>query len=125
MKTNSKKIIISMLLSLTLFLCFGVVANAAENFSDTIKPSDSGVIFKTDIKELVNPILVWVFGIIGLICVIMIVIYGVNIATAGDNDEKRKKNIKGLTWSLIGLIIVLLSYSLVAIIGTGVTTSVK
>ena len=117
---------VKLVLTLLSIVILGLVLTSAVSvqaapFKDTVNPKDANVIFVSKTGELINPILLWVFGIIGIICVVMIVIGGVGIATSADNEEKRKKNIKTVTWALIGLVIILIAYSLVAIVGTGVT----
>lgn len=116
MKKSTK--ILSTLLVLSLFAMPAMTTFAATWDFKT----PSGAIDKTTPEELINPILLWIFGIIGIICVVMIVYAGIRIATAGEKEDQRKKAIQSLTWALIGLVIVLIAYSLVNIIGTGITS---
>ncbi len=116
-KTKLKALLLSITVISVLAFASGV---SAGTFSDTIKP-DNGIIFKTTTAALINPILLWVFGIIGIICVVMIVYAGIKITTSGEKEDQRRKAIQTLTWALIGLVIVLIAYSLVNIIGTGIT----
>lgn len=116
MKKLTKALVATMAITA---LALPMAASAADWNLSTEHAGD--VIEAEDPEDLINPILMWVFGIIGLVCVIMIVYAGVRIATSGDKEEERKKYIKMLTWALIGLVIVLIAFALVNIIGSGIT----
>jgi len=49
----------------------------------------------------------------GPVAVILIVINAFNMATGGADSEKLEQAKKGLTWTLIGLLLIILSYSIV------------
>ncbi len=88
-----------------------------------------GVVFDPDnkIKEATNlpsesppsiviNVMQWVLGFLGLISVIMIIWGGFTWMTAAGNEEKIKKAKEVLKAAIIGLIVILLSYSIVAFI---------
>ena len=88
-----------------------------------------GVVFdpKNEIKEATNlpsasppsiviNVMQWVLGFLGLISVIMIIWGGFTWMTAAGNEEKIKKAKEVLKAAIIGLIVILLSYSIVAFI---------
>jgi len=69
-----------------------------------------------DLETTVIRIVQWVLGFLGLVAVIMIIYGGVIWMTAGGNDEKVAKAKKIITRAVIGLIIVLISWAIVALI---------
>ncbi len=119
MKKSTK--ILSTILMLSLFAVPAVSALAA-TWSLEVPPE---AVNETTVGGLVNPILLWIFGIIGIICVVMIVYAGIRIATSGEKEDQRKKAIQALTWALIGLVITLIAYALVNIIGSGIITNLN
>lgn len=76
----------------------------------------------TDPKTLFNNIIIWVMGMVGILAVAMIVWGGIQITTSGGDKDKHGKGIRTLTYALVGLVIVLLSYSIVAIVGNAITS---
>ncbi len=63
--------------------------------------------------QMVNQYL-W-FGL-GAICMWVLVWGGIQLITASGNDEKMKKTNKLLMWALIGILISILSYSVVRLV---------
>lgn len=60
---------------------------------------------------LVN-IIGWIVGIIGLICIAFIIYGGVIYATSGGSEEQVNRGKKILLWSIIGLVICILAYTI-------------
>ena len=118
-KTKLKALVLSIIIISVLAFASGVSAD----FASDLDPKSDKIIWKTTTGDLINPILIWIMGIIGIICVIMVVYGGIRIATSGEKDDQRKKGIQTLTWALIGLVITLIAYSLVAIVGSGIINS--
>jgi type IV secretory pathway VirB2 component (pilin) len=61
----------------------------------------------------IGDIMAVVFGVAGAIAVLIVVIAGLNLITGGDNPEKISRAKNAIIYSLIGLAIVLLAYSIV------------
>ncbi len=61
----------------------------------------------------ISDIMAVVFGVAGAIAVLIVVIAGLNLITGGDNPEKISRAKNAIIYSLIGLAIVLLAYSIV------------
>ncbi len=110
---NEKKNLLSLLIVITALLV-PVMASA-----ESLTPPD-GV--PTDPMTLFNRIITWVMGIVGILAVAMVVWGGVQITLSGGDKDKHGKGIKAITYALIGLVIVLISYSIVAIVGNAITT---
>lgn len=53
------------------------------------------------------------FGLLGLLAILMIIISGFRYVMSAGNDEQAKKGKEGLQWSVIGLVLILLSYVIV------------
>lgn len=66
--------------------------------------------------SIVINVMQWVLGFLGLISVIMIIWGGFTWMTAAGNEEKIKKAKEVLKAAIIGLIVIMLSYSIVAFI---------
>ncbi|MBI5413967.1 hypothetical protein HZA38_00430 [Candidatus Peregrinibacteria bacterium] len=61
----------------------------------------------------------WISYFLGLaagVAVIMFMGGGILILTAGENSERRGKGVKAITWALIGLLIAMFAFVIVAII---------
>lgn len=55
-------------------------------------------------------------GIIGAVAILYIIISGFRFITSAGNEEQAKKGKAGLTWAIIGLIAVIMSYVIVQIV---------
>lgn len=88
------------------------VENAAGSLTDTgvINP-DLGLM------ELVQMTVVYAFIIAAALSVIFIFVGGISFILSGGNDEKIKQAINTIRYSIIGMIIVILSFTFVTIIG--------
>lgn len=81
-------------------------------------PSGSGV--PTNLTTAVGSIINAVIGIIGLIAVVVIVIGGVFLVTSGGDEEKTKEGKNFITYGIIGLIVVILAYSVITFVIGGI-----
>lgn len=62
-----------------------------------------------------------IMGAVGSLALIMLIFGGISWMTAGGNDEKVKKSIGIIVWSVIGLAVVFLSYAIVKLLITQAT----
>jgi hypothetical protein len=67
-----------------------------------------------NITTLVN----YILGLLGLIAVVMLVYAGVLMVTAGGNEDQVGKAKKIITYGVIGIVIILLSYTIVTFVTT-------
>lgn len=70
----------------------------------------------TDFNELIGKIIDWIANIGALLAVIMIIYSGFLFMTSGGNEEKVTKAKKALTWSLVGLAVLLVGKGWVLIV---------
>lgn len=70
----------------------------------------------TDFSDIAENIIDWIINIGILIAIIMIVYSGLLFMTAAGNEEKITKARKALTWSLIGLAVLLTGRGFISII---------
>jgi hypothetical protein len=65
---------------------------------------------------LVTKALEWLLGLAGMLTVLFIILGGYRYMTAAGNPEGIKYGKKMLQWALIGFVVVMLSYSIVALV---------
>jgi hypothetical protein len=68
------------------------------------------------VPELISSIIRVLFLLVSIAAVIIIIISGFRMVLASGNEEQLTKAKKALTWAVIGLIVSLMSFSIVAII---------
>ena len=74
---------------------------------------------ETDLNGLIATIINLVFGSIGIIAVIMIIIGGINYATSQGDTNKVQKAKNTILYGVIGLVVVLLSFAIVTFVLNG------
>ncbi|NQV00465.1 MAG: hypothetical protein HQ538_07030 [Parcubacteria group bacterium] len=98
-------------LTLTILLGVFVVFNVVfAQFGLDRFTGDSMPITDKSIPEVVTSIISYVIGIIGIILIVLIVYGGVLYATSSGNEEQIERGKKVLTYSIIGIVIVALSF---------------
>jgi hypothetical protein len=68
------------------------------------------------LPEIITALIRILFALIGIMAVVIIIISGFRMVTANGNEEQLTKAKKAITWAIIGLVVSLLSFSIVAII---------
>ena len=68
---------------------------------------------ETDLNGLIATIINMVFGVIGIIAVIMIIIGGVNYTMSQGDSTKVQKAKNTILYGIIGLVVVLLAFAIV------------
>lgn len=116
MKTQIK-ILISIFAGILLFIIImtqPALAVGLQNVNEAIDITASGAGVKSDISliQYVGAIISIFLGILGLIFLLLTIFAGFQWMTAMGNEEKVTKAKKMLTNSVIGLIIIVISYSL-------------
>jgi len=76
------------------------------------------------IAGVVNTIVQVVFGVGILVCIVFLVLYGIKYITAGDDVKKIEGARKGITGAIIGLAVIVLTFTLIKAVATilGITT---
>lgn len=110
---NLNKLISVGLLSVFLFAFSYAIVGA--QVSGDVQPAITGVedFDKTTLTTTITSIVNYVIGIVAIIAVVMIVYAGYLYITAGMNEDNVKKAKTMLLWGVIGVVIVVLSYSIV------------
>jgi len=67
-----------------------------------------------DIFSLIQTVLTSFLGVVGLLAILFIIINGFRYITSRGNEEQSGQAKQGLTWSVLGLIVSLLAYVIVA-----------
>lgn len=70
----------------------------------------------TDLMPMIQTIVTVVLGIIGLICVAMIIVGGVTYTTSQGNPEKVKQGKDIILYAIVGLVVALLAYAIVTFV---------
>jgi len=112
-------ILFSTVFLLSLPLAFTLAADAGfGGIPNPLGPNSS-------FAELFVRIINWIVGIATTLAVLMVVIGGIQYMISGGNEDKIKSARKTIQWALIGLIILLMSWSLLrALLGIlGVSSS--
>ncbi len=89
-----------------------------------IDPRKSVIVFipqdGASLTEIVQSILNWIFGIIGIVAVVMIIIGGFNFMTSAGDPGKVKKGKDTILYGIIGLVIAILAFAIVNFVINGI-----
>ncbi len=119
-----KKTLLTLSLLIAIFMATSAIASAYQ-IDPTLRPTNEGFALKDEIKSqgaagaaiLVLQIIAGgMLYFAGPIAVIMIAFSAFTMVMSGTESEKLEQAKKHLTWSIIGLIAIIFSYSLVRII---------
>lgn len=69
-----------------------------------------------DAKELITVIINWLLSLLGALAVVAIVYSGIMYITAGSDTAKSENAKKNLTWAIIGIVVIMVSFVLVTIV---------
>ena len=73
----------------------------------------SGTSDEKDVMYYVNQIINVVLGLLGVVAVVVIILSGVQIATANGDPGKVKKGTQAIMYAVVGLIVALLAFAIV------------
>jgi len=74
---------------------------------------------ETDLNGMISTILNVVFGVVGIVAVIMIIIGGVNYTMSQGDSQKIQKAKNTIMYGIIGLVVVLLAFAIVNFVLNG------
>ncbi len=106
MTKSYKKILLFSLLAI-----FLMSANVQAALVDVDNP-----ISTTDFNELVDNVLDWVLGIAASVALLMLIAGGIMYATAAGSEEKLKSAKKTILYAILGVVVVILSYSMIVVL---------
>jgi hypothetical protein len=70
----------------------------------------------SDFSILLTNFLKWLLSVAGAIALLMLIVGGVFYVTSSGNDQRIETAKKMITWTILGLILILLSYSIIIVI---------
>lgn len=121
-------------MSLLIMISGGIFMEAgdAEAFIPSISPTValSSGLFSIDIKNpistpdfhgLVENFLLWILGVAGVVALFMLIAGGIMYMMAGGDEQKVATAKKMITWTILGLAIVLVSYSIISVLDSILT----
>ena len=93
------------------------VQEAATNGMQTRGGANIGTLDSLDLITLVEMFVTYAFIIAGALAALFIFIGGISFILSGGNDEKIKQAVNTIRYSIIGLIVTILSFTFVTIVG--------
>ncbi|MCK5491012.1 MAG: hypothetical protein KAI67_04155 [Candidatus Pacebacteria bacterium] len=78
-------------------------------------------ISSTDFSELVGKVLEWVLGVAGSIALFMLIAGGIMYITSTGDEQKIATAKKIINWTILGLIVILASYSIIVVLESWLT----
>ena len=99
---------------LFLFFLISIVPISAVGFSGTVEVPNP--IKRSDIAEIIEASLLWLLGIAGSVALLMLIIAGVMYITSFGDEQKVVTAKKIFNFTVVGLILVLLSYSIIVVL---------
>ncbi len=70
----------------------------------------------SDFGKIIENFLLWILSVAGVITIFMLVIGGIMYMTAGGDEQKVATAKKVVTWTIVGLGLILISYSIIAVL---------
>ncbi len=86
-------------------------------------PFNSGIASEKTLSGLISTILKILLTLAGVIAVVFIIIGGFRYMTAGGNAEQAEKGRQSLINAIIGLVVIILAYTIVTVITNAVTSN--
>ncbi|MEA2098435.1 MAG: pilin [Patescibacteria group bacterium] len=112
MKNSIKKILVSTNVFVSsLVLGVSSVMAAAPLVVEVHNP-----IKTNDFSELVENFLLWILSVAGALALLMLVAGGVLYVTSSGNEQKIETARKMITWTILGLMLILASYSIIVVL---------
>ncbi|MCK4891257.1 MAG: hypothetical protein KAS78_01180 [Candidatus Pacebacteria bacterium] len=114
-----KKAIKKILISCNVFVSLLVVG--INNVSAQVSVNISNPIVTSDFATLVANFLKWILSVAGALTLLMLVTGGVLYITSSGNEQKVEIAKKIVTWTILGLILILASYAIIVVLDTILT----
>jgi len=94
------------------------------SFQKAIAVTTIGVpnpISSTSFSILIGKVLEWVLGLSGSVALFMLIVGGIMYITSTGDEQKIATAKKIITWTVLGLIVILASYSIIVVIDSWLT----
>ena len=75
----------------------------------------------SSVSELVGKVLEWVLGVAGSIALFMLIAGGIMYITSTGDEQKIATAKKIINWTILGLIVILASYSIIVVLESWLT----
>ncbi len=75
----------------------------------------------SDFSTLVGNVLLWVLGVAGSLTLLMLIAGGVFYVTSTGNEQRVETAKKMITWTILGLILILASFSIIVVLDSVLT----
>lgn len=121
MNRKRGKVVHLVLAAFLLFAVFAAAPRAAHAVDTGIQYLTTTGLTTTDIRTLVGRIIRYFLGLLGIIAVALMMYAGFTIMTAAGNPEKVEKGKKIMINAVIGLVIIISSYAIVAFLFRALT----
>jgi len=95
---------------ISVFFAFGARAASTVNWNNGVFENPTGV---NNTTALVTNIVNWLLGITSALVILFLVVGGIMYITAAGDEQKTEQAKKIITYCIIGLVIILISYSVV------------
>ena len=103
-------------MSLSVFMVVMLFATKIEEANAQIPIEIKNPITTSDFAKIVENTLLWLLSVAGVITIFMLVVGGIMYMTAGGDEQKVTTAKKMVTWTIIGLGLILISYSIMAVL---------
>ena len=100
----------------SIFVAIMFLGAKIEEASAQIGITIKNPITTSDFAVIVEESLLWILSVAGVITIFMLVVGGIMYMTAGGDEQKVTTAKKVVTWTIIGLGLVLLSYSIITVL---------
>ncbi len=97
-------------------LIFAVIAEARAGKAQALTIKVTNPISTSDFNKLVGNTLAWVLSVAGSVALVMLIIGGIMYITASGDEQRINTAKKIVTWTILGLALVLVSYSIMVVV---------
>ncbi len=92
-------------------------STATQNAKNGVENVNPGA--ETDLNKMIATILNVIFGVIGIVAVIYIILGGIHYTTSEGDSQKTQKAKSTIMYGIIGLVVVLLAFAIVNFVLNG------
>ena len=110
---KNKKMLFNKLSCLFLILLSALAANQA---IAAVSVNITNPIATSDFSVLVSNFLKWILSVAGALTLLMLITGGVFYITSSGNEQKIETARKMITWTILGLMLILASYSIIVVL---------
>lgn len=98
-----------------IFLCL-VFKTAYANKANAMAINVTNPISTTDFAKIVENVLLWMLSVAGSIAIFAFIAGGIMYMTSSGDEQKASSAKKVITWTIIGMVLILASYAIIVVI---------